>query len=104
MHLPMEYIIRVKRREKVRTINCDGCGMKEPVDTPKDEKQISPVKFIVVIDPRYVETNKTYEADLCDDCEGRVLHKFFNVSAQGRLSTPAFIDPSPADHELRVAQ
>jgi hypothetical protein len=85
----------------MKTINCDGrCGLNEPVNMPKDRKTIKPVKFTVITDGRFPEGKTEYEADLCDDCEGRVLHNYFGVPAKGTLETPAFIEPT----SLRVAE
>lgn len=75
-----------------RTI-CSGCGASAPIGK-EDEGKIQRVTLIIHSndhrewarkhDPRHTE-------DLCDDCIGGMLHKYFAVSAKGQLTLPAFV-------------
>lgn len=77
----------------MRQVHCDGCGMNEPQDLPKLKKTIYPVRLLVVKDPFIPSGTQKYEADLCPNCVGIVLHQYFKMPAKGQLELPAFIDP-----------
>jgi hypothetical protein len=87
----------------MRKVSCDGCGMSEPLSTPAQVRKIRPVKFGIVHDDRSTvpEGTERYEADLCGECQGAVLDKFFRV----HVEVPAIIsEPSHRERELRAAQ
>jgi hypothetical protein len=77
----------------MKKIHCDGCPFVEPENAPKDKRQIGRVKLMIIEDPRFPEGATHYEADLCKTCKGQVLHKYFDIPAQGKLELPAFIEP-----------
>jgi hypothetical protein len=72
-------------------IHCDGCGITEDAKTPKPK--IKRVKLLIETDPRFPEGTSKYDADLCPDCQGVMLHKFFKTPAEGKLEVPAFLAP-----------
>jgi hypothetical protein len=81
----------------MRKLHCDGCGMSEEAERPKHK--IEKVVLVVEKDARFPEGRPKYEADLCLNCQGKLLHLYFKVPAEGKLDTPAFIEP-----HLRAAE
>jgi len=79
----------------VEKIQCDGCGISELMDLPAKKQTISKVTLLIVKDPRpnFPEGTEKYEADLCPNCQGTVLHTYFKIQAKGTLTLPAFIEP-----------
>lgn len=75
----------------MKRIHCDGCGCTEPQGSSKNK--IRTVKLAVVQDPRWPVGSDNYEADLCPNCQGMMLHQYFNIPAEGKLDLPAFIGP-----------
>ena len=90
----------------MRKIVCDGvdCGIAEDPAIPQKERTIQPIRLTIIVDDRenFPESTTLYEADLCPDCQGRLLHNYFNVSAKGQLTLPAFMEPER--HSMRVVQ
>lgn len=76
----------------MKRVHCDGCGCTEPQGSSKNNK-IRTIKLSIVQDPRWPEGSDNYEADLCPNCQGIMLHQYFKVPAEGRLELPAFIGP-----------
>lgn len=73
-----------------RTI-CSGCGAS--VETG-EKANIHKVELIVHSHDQREWARKndaTYTEDLCDNCIGGILHKYFGVSAHGSLELPAFM-------------
>lgn len=75
----------------MQKMHCDGCPHTEDENVGKDERKIYRVKFFVIEDPRFPEGAKQYEADLCVDCQGQVLHNYFRVTPEGSMRIPAFL-------------
>jgi hypothetical protein len=75
----------------MRQVHCDGCGYAEPDGMGKPK--ITPITLLIVEDPRFPEGTKKYEADLCPNCQGMILHTYFKIPAEGKLELPAFIGP-----------
>ena len=76
----------------MRQVHCDGCGFAEPNNLPKPK--IKPLTLLVVKDARFPSGTEKYEADLCPNCQGMLLHTYFKVPAEGKLEVPAFIGPT----------
>jgi hypothetical protein len=74
-------------------MHCDGCGVTEDKGVSKDHRKIYRVTFIITEDKRFPEGAERFEADLCTDCQGIVLHNYFGRSAEGKLDVPAFLEP-----------
>lgn len=81
----------------MRRVHCDGCGFTEPESLPKHK--IRTVTALIVKDHRFPEGTDKYEADLCPNCVGIMLHTYFKVPAGGKLELPAFIGPIRDSHE-----
>jgi len=81
----------------MRKLVCDGvdCGIAEDSSVSRSKRVIQRVKLSIVIDDRESWAGSTidYEADLCTDCQLRVLHNYFGIPAQGKTVLPAFIEP-----------
>lgn len=71
-------------------VHCEGCGISEEIDI--ENHQISLVKLIDFTSPSWT-TDPEYTAHLCRTCLGMLLHNYFNISAEGQLDSPAFIEP-----------
>jgi hypothetical protein len=78
-------------------VHCDGCGFTEPEDLADSKKTIQTVAVKIVRDKRFTESDDKHESDLCPDCQGRMLHEYFSIPAEGRLDTPAFVGPRKLD-------
>lgn len=76
-------------------VHCDGCGFTEPDDLAQSQRKIKKVTVTVEHDPResFPEAKERNSADLCPDCQGRMLHEYFGIRAEGQLETPAFLAP-----------
>jgi hypothetical protein len=70
---------------------CDGCGLAEDMGMPKPK--IKKVTMSIVEEPRFPTGTKRHDADLCPDCIGKLLFRYFRVRAEGDLDLPAFIEP-----------
>ena len=88
----------------MKKVACDGCGMGEPLDLPDKQRTIRTVKIAVSTDSRssFPESSDHYEADLCKQCVGHLLDKYFNVLAEGQLSVPAFLEPTKRERGERL--
>lgn len=81
----------------MRRVHCDGCGCTELENLPKHK--IKSVTVLIAKDPRFPEGTDKYEADLCPNCQGMMLHQYFKIPAGGKLDLPAFIGPRKNLHE-----
>lgn len=77
----------------MRQVHCDGCGFTEPDGLPKSKRTIESISVVRVKDHRFPEGTDKYEADLCQNCIGMVLHTYFKIPAEGKLDIPAFLGP-----------
>lgn len=75
--------------------HCDGCGFTEPEHLADTKKKIRRVTLSVELDARtsFPESREKHESDLCPNCQGTLLHTYFNIPAEGKLALPAFIGP-----------
>lgn len=83
----------------MRHVHCDGCGRKEPTDTPKADSVMKSVTLLLVSDGRsWAEgTKEKFEADLCDRCRPQLLHTFFKVPADFDVEIPKWLsEPASA--------
>lgn len=72
-------------------VHCSGCGLSEEINSPKPK--IGTVSLADSIDPREWIRDNIYTTHLCRECLGKILHNYFDVSAEGQLDIPAFIEP-----------
>jgi hypothetical protein len=65
-------------------VHCDGCGRTESEEA--EVKKIQPVSFARPKDPATAWIgNEEYTADLCENCQDKLLHTYFNIPAKDRL-------------------
>lgn len=84
----------------MKKLICDGCGMGELIDYPKHK--ITTVELRPITNS-HVDPIIPFKADLCSDCQGLLLHKYFNVPARGGLEVPAFLEPTDKERAVRLA-
>jgi hypothetical protein len=80
----------------MQKVVCDGCGTGESLSTPEKIRTIRPVKLHIVSDSRTSMANNDgkHEADLCDDCQFKLLIKYFKVKDEDTLEIPDFLESS----------
>lgn len=61
----------------MKHLHCDGCQVTELESMPKHK--IKSVILEILADPRFPEGILKYEADLCPNCQERILSTYFNV-------------------------
>ena len=81
-------------------LRCDGCGLSEAADTPQKRRKVRTIRLAVVHDPRDIVPDEQHVSDLCDTCQGTLLHTYFNVLAEGNLQVPAFLPPTTREREF----
>ena len=82
---------------------CDGCGKGEPSSTPEKKRTIRAVRLNIVNDPRESTPDDRHDADLCPECRGHMLAKYFRINYEGTLELPSFLEPTTRERDERIA-
>lgn len=79
----------------MKEVKCDGCGMRESLDISERNRKIKKVRLATIMDTRdFPDSEERFDADLCPDCRGTLLHTYFSQLAEGTLTVPAFAEPT----------
>lgn len=78
----------------MQSVICDGCGKHENVKVVEKNRDIQPVKLIVVLETResVPNGNERREADLCSSCRDEVVKKYFREKDAAVLEIPSFLE------------
>lgn len=80
----------------MKLVHCDGCNATESADLTKPT--IKTVILHVEKDSRFPEGIDKHHADLCEECQHKLLEKFFR--GPRNLEVPEFLAPL---HSIRIA-